>query len=457
MNDSKDALISLAMGLSLLLSATFICYVTFLVVPFLRLGPRPPGDADDFRWHFFIPCRDEAAVIGETVAYLRAHFPGTHLWVVDDDSEDATALIVGARQAEDDHVHLVQRRRPLARTGKSDALNAAYRALTDWLPADADAARVVIGVFDADGHPAPGALDVMAADHLFGDEAIGAVQSEVRMGNRDEYRPVPDGGRLQNLFARTLVRMQDLEFRTTISATQLTRRFTRTVGMGGNGQYTRLSALRSLAEDGTGPWRGALLEDFELGLDLMLAGWQTSYTTDTSVDQEGLWSFRRLIAQRTRWGQGTMQCTRYLGRVWRSSALTHAGVMEISYYLLQPWIQVIGSVIFPIPVIYFTLHSATRPGGGALFASGGWGWFLVLTALGVGQFALWGPLYRWKCERGVGLWRSLGWGLAYFAYIYIFYITSWRALGRLVTGRNQWAKTRRNAELRVSGPTAVEY
>ncbi len=454
-NDGKDALISLALALTLLFSTMFVCYVVCLVIPFLRHRPRPPGDADDFQWHFFIPCRDEAAVIGATLAYLRTHFPDTHLWVVDDDSDDATGEITAARQAEDPYVHLVRRTRPDARTGKSDALNAAYRALAAWLPDGVPFERTVVGVFDADGHPAPGGLAVMAADHLFGDPSVGAVQCEVRMGNRDERRPDPTGGRVRNLLARTLVRMQDLEFRTTTAAVQLARRYTRTVGMGGNGQFTRLSAMHALTENGTGPWRGALLEDFELGLDLMLDGWRTAYTTDTWVDQEGLWSLRRLLAQRTRWGQGNMQCTRYLLRVWRSPRLTHSGVMEISYYLLLPWFQVTASVIFPVATVYFG-RGLLLSWGDDFFANVGWG-ALVGVALGIAQFAVWGPIYRRRCEPATGFWRSLGWGLAYTLYIYIFYVTAWRALGRIVTGRHQWAKTRRNAELRVDGPTAIEF
>ncbi|WP_329494712.1 glycosyltransferase family 2 protein [Kitasatospora herbaricolor] len=454
MTDGKYALIDLAMALSLLFSLMFVCYVVFLVVPFVRHKPRPSGDAGDFQWHFFIPCRDEEAVIGDTLAYLRGHFPSTHLWVVDDDSDDATGAITAARQAADPYVHLVQRRRPEARTGKSEALNAAYRALVGWLPADAVLEQIVVGVFDADGHPEPGGLDVMAAGHLFGDPVVGAVQCEVRMRNRDERRPVPDGGRLRNLAARTLVRLQDLEFRTTTAAVQMARRHTRTVGMGGNGQFTRLSAMRAITEGGTGPWRGALLEDFELGLDLMLDGWRTAYTTDTSVDQEGLWSLRRLITQRTRWGQGNMQCTRYLARVWRSPKLSHSGVMEISYYLLLPWFQVFASLVFPVLLFWFA-RGMVRGDGGFL-ADGGWG-LCIGAALGITQFAMWGPIYRWRCEREAGFWSSLGWGLAYAFYIYIFYVTAWRALARIVTGRGQWAKTRRNAELRVEGPTAIEF
>jgi glycosyltransferase involved in cell wall biosynthesis len=37
-----------------------------------------------------VPCRDEEAVIGDTVGYLRAAFPSAHVWVIDDDSDDGT-------------------------------------------------------------------------------------------------------------------------------------------------------------------------------------------------------------------------------------------------------------------------------------------------------------------------------------------------------------------------------
>ncbi|MFZ8379509.1 glycosyltransferase, partial [Staphylococcus aureus] len=84
-------------------------------------------------WHIFVPCRDEEAVIATTIRRQRERFPRTHLWVVDDDSDDETAAIVLAHAATDDHVHLVRRFRPEARTGKGDALNSAYSALNDWL------------------------------------------------------------------------------------------------------------------------------------------------------------------------------------------------------------------------------------------------------------------------------------------------------------------------------------
>jgi cellulose synthase/poly-beta-1,6-N-acetylglucosamine synthase-like glycosyltransferase len=201
--------------------------------------------------------------------------------------------------------------RPHARTGKGDALSAAYLALDQWLPARADAARTIIGVIDADGRPAPNCLDVCAGAGMFGDPVVGSIQVQVRMLNRCDRRPFPRRGRLVNALGQSLVRLQDLEFRVPISAIQVTRRLTGSVGLGGNGQFSRLSALDVVADE-EGPWRGALLEDYELSLHLMMTGHRNEYTRDTWVDQEALPDLRRLVRQRTRWGQGTMQCGAYL-------------------------------------------------------------------------------------------------------------------------------------------------
>lgn len=254
--------------------------------------------------------------------------------------------------------------RPQARTGKGDAPNAAYRALLDWLPAHADLMRTIVVVVDADGRPAPNWLSVCAGEELFGDPTLGAVQVDVWMSNRGV--PPADGGR----FAAGLVRMQDLEFRTAIAAIQTSRGITGTISMGGNGQFTRIAALRSIADE-SGPWRGALLEDFELGVHLLTAGWHTGFTRDTHVAQEGLYSLRRFLAQRTRWGQGTMQCARYVRRIWDSRHLTTLGAAEMLYYLAQPWLQLLGSLVYPIPFLLLGFRAvADRCGTGSRVARG---------------------------------------------------------------------------------------
>jgi cellulose synthase/poly-beta-1,6-N-acetylglucosamine synthase-like glycosyltransferase len=434
--------LGLAQALALLMSVTFITYVVVIIVPFVRHRPDTPGDGASFRWHVFIPARDEAAVIGETVRYTRDRFPALHVWVVDDASLDETAEIVAAIERQDPFVHLIRRTLPDARQGKSEALNEAYQRLDDWLPADTDRTRVISIVIDADGRLADDALDVCAGATVFGDPDVGSAQVMVRMMNRDVHRPFPQRGRLANHFGRSLIRMQDLEFRAPISAIQLARRRTRTVGLGGNGQFARLSALDDIAEGDRRPWRGALLEDYELSLHLLMAGYRNEYTVATWVDQEGIPSLPRLLAQRTRWGQGTMQCARYLPRLWASPYVSTIGVLEASYYLLQPWMQLIGTLVYPLPFIVLLLGITH---GDLAWASGS-GWLLVVayTALGLGPFMVWGIVYAKHCESRMSLRHGLSLGLGYSLFIMTFYVTSWRAFTRLMRGRNDWVKTQRN-------------
>jgi hypothetical protein len=65
---------------------------------------------------------------------------------------------------------------------------------------------------------------------LLQDPAVGAVQCRVRIHNRDKI----------------LGAVQDLEFGSIVNASQILRNSTGSVGLGGNGQFTRLSALTAL-------------------------------------------------------------------------------------------------------------------------------------------------------------------------------------------------------------------
>lgn len=74
--------------------------------------------------------------------------------------------------------------------------------------------------------------------------------------------------------------------------------------------------------------------------------------------QEGLYSLRRFLVQRTRWGQGTMQCARYLRRIWDSPHVSTLGAAEMMYYLAQPWLQLLGSLLYPIPFLLLIFSTA---------------------------------------------------------------------------------------------------
>ncbi|GAB2710981.1 glycosyltransferase [Kitasatospora kifunensis] len=433
---------------SLLLGLGFLWYVAVLVFVYLRATPDTPADPGVFTWHFLLPCRDEAAVIGETLDYLRSTFPQAVCWVVDDDSRDATASIVADIGQTDPAVRLVRRRMPHARSGKGDALNAGYRALCTELEAATDRESVIVCVVDADGRPSAGLLRVCAGSRLFGDATTGAAQVEVRMANRGESRPLPGRGTVTNLAAGLLARLQDIEFRCPISAMQMLRARSHTVNLGGNGQLVRLSALDALAGGAAAPWGNALLEDFEIGLRLMLAGLRIVYTTGAWVDQEGLWSLRTLLVQRTRWAQGSLQCLRYLPQIWKSANFTNSGLFEVTYFIVQPWLQVVGTVVYPVPLLVFIDNAVHFPAFTEAFLyNGGAAMLLLYLVIGVGEFAIWGFIYRQRCERHLSRRHALVIGLGMTAYAWLSYVIAWRAVARVVSGRTAWPKTPRNAEL----------
>lgn len=423
---------------------SFLSYVALILVPFIRRKPEQPGDASVFSWHFFVPCRDEEAVIGTTIDRLRFRFPGAHVWVIDDDSDDATASLVQSRSDVDSLVHLVRRVRPEARTGKGPALNAAYRVLRSWLPADADLDRTIVCVVDADGELAENALEQAAGATVFGDPHVGAAQVTVRMKNRNDTKG-PDGARL-SVLSRFLVRMQDLEFRTIIAAMQTLRGQTRTVGLGGNGQFTRLSTLDAIDREKGQPWHGSLLEDYELGVHVLLAGYEIRHIHDTYVEQEGLISLKRFLTQRTRWAQGNIQCSRYLKDILRSPHFGPGGAIESAYYLLLPFLQLLGFVTWLLLGVAIVSGIAMYPGGPALWAADNWWLVGVYLVVGIAPFAVWGPVYRRFCEPDASVARAVLWGFGSWLYSFYTWASSTRAFLRVALKRSGWAKTRRNGE-----------
>lgn len=446
----------LVQAFGLFVVVSFVGYVASIAVPYMRHRPGERGDASRFSWQIFVPCRDEDAVIASTLDRLRTTFAFAHVWVIDDDSEDATAAIVRQAAERDGHVHLVSRRRPDARVGKGASLNAAYRAMTAWLTPANDPSRTIVVVVDADGVLDPDALAYVAGAQAFGNPEIGAAQIGVRMINRDDGRPRPGRGAVVNWLVRLLVRMQDLEFATTIAAMQFLRVRCGSVGLGGNGQFTRLSLLDQMAAEFGEPWHGALLEDYELGVHAHLLGWRVSYVHDVAVEQEGLTSLRRLLAQRTRWSQGNMQCARYLPKILGSPKVKTAGALEASYYLVLPFIQLAGVVLWPA-VLTSEAVAAIGYGGGA----GAWlgrYWLLLLLSgtFGVLPFTIWGPLYRSRCEKGIGFLQGIGLGVANWLYVFYMYPCSLRAFYRIVRRKGGWLKTRRNSEVFAGGPAALD-
>src|SRR5487761_397176 len=301
-----------------------------------RLGPRLPAaheprprepvvrPASDYTVYFLVPCLDEELVVEATVRGLLAD-KRARVIVIDDASADRTGELAAA--VDPHRVILVRRELPSARDGKGPALNAGYsRMLADAAERGLDDSQIIVGVMDADGRLSAGALHQVLA--LFGDPAVGGVQLPVRIRNRHGL----------------LALMQDVEFWGVSALAQFGRVGSGTVSLGGNGQFTRLRAIRSLDRD---PWQVSLTEDLDLTLALAAKGWRLTTTPQAYVSQQGLTRLRPLINQRTRWFQGHLAAARWLPELWSSRRLSHLGMLELSIYVMVPWMLVLPwSVLF---------------------------------------------------------------------------------------------------------------
>ena len=440
-----ELLLAAANAGAFLACAAFVVYAGMILRPYLRRKREVTGDAGDFSWHLIVPCRDEAAVIESTISGLVSNHPRARIWCVDDASQDATPAILARLAGEIRQLRVVTRILPNARLGKGPALNAAFDAIVGALPPGVDPNKVVVGVVDADGNLDPRCLDVIAGPTQFGDPTVSAVQIKVRMLDHVAELAGSASVRPGTRMGRLLVRMQDLEFAGPIAGTQFLRRHVGSVGMGGNGQFTRLSALYRVSREHGRPWHGALVEDLELGLHVLLTGGRTQYCHDTWVAQEGLPSLRRLVRQRTRWGQGTMQCICYLWPILTSPRISTGAAIEIAYFLLQPWFQLVGGVFYAVcggAVVYGLVQS---PGGATDWLNPTTGGLLVLFLLfSMGPLMIWGPVYRSRVDPSLTRRAALLLGVANVFYMYVNQVADWRALVRIVRQRRDWTKTERN-------------
>jgi 1,2-diacylglycerol 3-beta-glucosyltransferase len=394
-------------------------------------GRRRPivteGPTDRLVPVFIVPCLNEERVIGQTLDRLLT-IDRALVVVIDDGSDDKTAQLVQGRQ--NDRVLLVQRSLPNARHGKGAALNYGFGQLVEWTPRQGiDSSRTVVCVMDADGVIQDGAVDQVLPYFL--DDRIGGCQILVRIRNREKL----------------IGRMQDVEFTTFTELVQSGRQNIGSSGLGGNGQFTRLSALQQL---GTQPWSDCLVEDLDLGLQLLAKGWELRVCTDTSVGQQGLESVGRLVRQRTRWVQGLFQTWRRIPQIL-ASPMRLRSQLDVIYSLVFP-----GMVTVAWPVIIFLAHFSmvkllldNQTGSAA--GSGRW-WTTIavwyLFTFGPALYLLFHYRRRTKEMSIVGAFLTAH---VYAVFQLIWYLAGWKALARIVTRRKGWVKTERYVE-----PLAIE-
>ena len=413
----------MAVSISASLLTVFAVYAVssayLLAVAAVAARKPDPGEAPDGLFFVLVvPALNEELVIGNTVRHLLSLKGDNYLiLVIDDGSNDRTAHVVDAFPPE--KVRVVSRKAPFARQGKGEALNHAYRVvLTSELPEIYGAANIIFSVMDADGQVPEDMLH--AVTPYFGEGRTAAVQVGVRMLNARE-----------NL----LTRWQQHEFVTFNWIFSRARENIGSVGLGGNGQFVRMSALASLGE---GPWTDCLTEDLDIGLRLMLGGWHNRYCHDTQVYQQAVPSLRRLVRQRSRWYQGHLTCWRHIPRIVASDwpAPRKADVLN---YLLSPGL-VLPMGLFSLAMVALAFvpgHNTFGSGTGFSSPSAIATWYIL--SMGAA------PLF------GVALWRSkecsllaaMFWAHIFLLGSYIWLFAGVIAIKRMVTGKAGWLKTAR--------------
>jgi cellulose synthase/poly-beta-1,6-N-acetylglucosamine synthase-like glycosyltransferase len=382
--------------------------------------PVPSGGADEFSWVFLVPALNEEVTIADSVQRLLAvPVARRRIVVIDDGSEDRTPEILAG--IEDPDLFVLRRDKPNAQQGKAAALNYAYRSLRDHPDRD----RTIVAIVDADGRLRPSAPSYVAAH--FADRRVGGVQSLVRIYNR------------QNL----LTWLQDVEFSVYGHLFQAGRDHWGTAGMGGNGQFNRLSALDQLTDE-EGPWQDRLTEDQDLGLRLLAAGWQGRQDLRATVDQQGLSRLRPLLRQRTRWSQGNLQALSLRGEVARAPVSLGARIEQTAYLLMPLWQGIIGVGLIAALVLAI-VGTAPFWGAGPTWQLG----FFYLLAFGgttLGCVAA-------RSESG-----PLGWvrgfliAQVYTPYTWFLWPILLRSTARQLSGSGSWAKTEREPLVEAAAP-----
>lgn len=265
---------------------------------------------NEFFYFILIPAKNEEKVIKRTIEnFLKFKNENFRVIVINDNSTDRTRSVVYSLLEKDKRVILFDKVNSNNKSGKGTVLNFGFNQLLFLLrhnflePLNLDEDflkkykydRIIIGVFDADAIPHQNLFDRIG--DYFKTFNLDAVQTMVRIYNRDK---------------NILSKMQDIEFIGFSQIIQKGRSILGSVGMGGNGQFTKLTSLLKLGDN---PWGNTLTEDLELGLRFISKGMKLGYADDIITEQEGVENLLSLLKQRSRWLQGHLSNWIYIPKI----------------------------------------------------------------------------------------------------------------------------------------------
>jgi len=320
-----DSTIITIVFIALILYYIYICVLAVLVkTPRARQTHEARA-----RFIFMIPCRNEEGVIAVTIdKVLEIDHPFKEVLIINDGSADRTEEVAlgfsgsGAVQV----VSTVDPGR-----GKGEALNFGFGKILERLRAEGVSSYedIIVAIMDADGQPSTNICK--AVEPYFDDPRVGAVQAGVRIANAD---------------ANMIASCQDIEFTGFSQSIQKGRDRLGSVGLGGNGQFTRLSALSSLSVEH--PWNRSLTEDLDIGVRLILAGWRVRFCSSAFVSQQGVEKIRPLVVQRVRWMQGHYSTWKYIPALLKNRNIPLRTRADNTAYLLfgaTPFLVLISLII----------------------------------------------------------------------------------------------------------------
>lgn len=338
-----------------------------------RAAPRPAIRASPFI--VLMPAHDEAGGIEASVRAVLAQLRGAdELVVVADNCSDDTAARARALGAT-----VIERHEPAVR-GKGHALEFGRLFIAANRPSQGERPGAVL-VVDADCHPGPGALPALAATAEHRHAAVQAVflfepQEEARFAAPSPIVRISSFAFL----IKNLVRQQALG------------RLAGAALLHGSGMAFPRGLFLTMRWPGT-----SLVEDLEMGLDLLLAGERVVVEPAARVVSAPS-TVAGTGSQRRRWEHGMMQtAARYVPRLL-ARALSRPGpggwrLAVVALDLIVPPTVLLALTALTASVAVFALDGAGAPFGVLVAAQ-------LAALLGVGR--AW-----WTHGRGVLPWRNL--------------------------------------------------
>lgn len=375
-----------------------------------------------------IPAHNEEDVIAHTIESLLVQdYAHTTVLVMNDGSKDRTSEI--ARTYESRGVVVIDRGPDIAGRGKGAVLNHAYAIVNEMLESGhpalggRSASDIIIAIMDADGQLEQSSIRNVVP--LFSAANVGGVQIGVRIAN-----------------ARSgmLPRMQDIEFIGFSAFVQEVRDWFGSVGLGGNGQFTRLAALHST---GGAPWTDCLTEDLDLGLTLVQNGWRVRFCPDAWVAQQGVGDLKVLFRQRTRWIQGHYQCWRHIPALARDESVPLGTRIDLLIYLTM--------VVFIVFIMSSMVLGWLAEFGVIMVHSSFLEWLpdhvrsYVRFALSYGPLLLFMATYQMRARHRLRFNEFPAYAAAFALYTYTWIVAQVWAWYRIARGTSGWVKTPRVA------------